>query len=269
MQSMSLLKRINDAFALVLTLVQAGLQAQRARGIARGNVSRVARRARAVRRTMQRRHHAVGRRAAHGDFGTSYYGIKEPVRDILARELPMTMRLAACAITLAAFVGILLGTIAAVWQSRIPDRSVLTFSTLGVTLPNFVLGPLLVYIFCVQLNRLPTTWEVQRYAPDYMYLILPVVLLAMRPAALLTRLTRASMIDTMQQEFIRMAVAKGVPRTGVIFKHGLRNAILPVITSIGTSFGFLLTGSFVVERIFIIPGIGQEKIGRASCRERV
>ncbi len=196
----------------------------------------------------------------HGEFGTSYYGIKEPVRDILARDIPMTLRLAFCAMLVAAIVGILLGTIAAVFQNRFGDRMVLTFSTLGVTLPNFVLGPLLVYIFCLKLDQLPQSWEVTRVVPDSYYLILPVVVLAMRPGALLTRLTRVSMIETLQQEFIRTAIAKGVPRGSLIFRHALRNAILPVITSIGTSFGFLLTGSFVVERFFILPGLGRETI---------
>ena len=197
---------------------------------------------------------------AHGDFGNSYYGTKEPVIDILKRDMPMTLRLASLAITLAALVGILLGTIAAIYQNRLMDRSVLTFSTLGVTVPNFVLAPLLVYIFAVELNYLPQNWEVERGMNDIYYLILPVIILAARPAAMLTRLTRASMVDTMQQEFIRMAVAKGVPTFRLITRHALRNAILPVITAIGTSFGFLLTGSFVVERYFTLPGIGRETI---------
>lgn len=199
-------------------------------------------------------------RAAHGDFGHSYYGIKEPVRDVIARTLPMTLKLALMAIVLASGVGILLGTLAAVYQNRFADRSVLTVSTLGVTVPNFVLGPLLVYIFALQLDYLPQTWSQERVAPDIYYFILPVVILAARPMALLTRLTRASMIDTLQQEFIRTAIAKGVPRGRLIFKHALRNAILPVVTAIGTSFGVLLTGSFVVERFFVLPGLGSETI---------
>jgi ABC-type dipeptide/oligopeptide/nickel transport system permease component len=107
---------------------------------------------------------------------------------------------------------------------------------------------------------LPITWSLDRIAPEYYYLILPVVILAARPMAQITRLTRAMMIDTMQQEFIRTAVAKGVPRGRLIFRHALRNSILPVITSIGTSFGFLLTGSFVIERYFVMPGLGSATI---------
>lgn len=198
--------------------------------------------------------------ASHGDFGRSYYGTQEPVANILKRDLPMTMTIASAAIVLAALVGILLGTLAAVYKTRFVDRTVLSVSTLGVTLPNFVLAPILVFVFCILLNYLPETWEVSRVAPDYYYLILPVVVLAARPMASLTRLTRASMIDTLQQEFVRLAVAKGVPSFRVITRHALRNAILPVITAIGTSFGFLLTGSFVVETFFTLPGVGRETI---------
>jgi ABC-type dipeptide/oligopeptide/nickel transport system permease component len=204
-------------------------------------------------------------KAAHFDFGTSYYGTQEPVSDTIRRDLPMTARIALSAIFLASIVGILLGTAAAVYQTKITDRGILALSTLGVTLPTFVLAPILVYIYCIQLNQLPQNWQplVDKRAalgPDWMYLILPVVVLAARPAALLTRLTRASMIDTLQQEFIRTATAKGVPPLSLIFRHALRNAILPVITAIGTSFGFLLTGSFVVESFFTLPGIGRETI---------
>lgn len=204
-------------------------------------------------------------KAAKGDFGTSYYGTKEPVSDIIKRNLPMTLKLATLAILLASAVGITLGTIAAVKQNRGPDRMVLTLSTLGVTIPNFVLGPLLVYIFSMQLPRdhvlwLPQTWETPLKGPQIYYLVMPVFLLALRPMAMLTRLTRAAMIDTLQQEFIKTATAKGVPPRRIIFKHALRNAILPVVTAIGTSFGFLLTGSFVIERFFLLPGIGREAI---------
>ncbi len=199
-------------------------------------------------------------KAAHLDFGTSYYGTREPVIDIVRRNLPMTMKIAFLAILLSAAIGIALGTAAAVWENRVPDRAVLTLSTLGVTLPNFVLAPILVYVFAQQLDRLPQNWGTPLVAPEWMYLVLPVCVLAARPMATLTRLTRASMVETLKQEFIKLAVAKGVPPRRLIFRHALRNAILPVITATGTSFGFLLTGSFVVETFFTLPGIGREAI---------
>jgi peptide/nickel transport system permease protein len=194
------------------------------------------------------------------EFGESYYGTKEPVIDIIKRNLPMTLTLAGLAITLAAIVGITLGTVAGIYHSRAPDSAVLTLSTLGVTVPNFVLAPLLVFLFALQWDVLPQNWEPTLRAHPAYYLILPVIVLSMRPMAMLTRLTRASMIDTLQQEFIRTAVAKGVPTARLYLRHALRNAILPVVTAIGTTFGFLLTGSFVVERFFTLPGIGREAI---------
>lgn len=203
--------------------------------------------------------------AAQGDFGTSYYGTKEPVSDIIKRNLPMTLKLATLAILLAASIGLTLGTFAALKENRLGDRAVLTLSTLGVTVPNFVLAPFLVLFLSIRLSRdnpmwLPQTWDNPLQGPEIYYLIMPVVLLSLRPMALITRLTRASMIDTLGQEFVRLAVAKGVPRRRLIFRHALRNAILPVVTAIGTSFGFLLTGSFVIERYFVLPGIGREAI---------
>ena len=198
--------------------------------------------------------------AVHGDFGVSYYGTHEPVKDILVRTVPMTVKLATQAMVLAAAFGIFFGTLSAVYQRRFADKAILTLSTLGVTTPNFVLGPILVYIFCLKMDRLPLTWQTTLVAPEIYYFILPVVILSSRPAALITRLTRASMIDTLDQEFIRTAVAKGVPRRRLLFKQALRNAMLPVITTIGTSFGFLLTGSFVIERYFLMPGLGSAVI---------
>lgn len=198
--------------------------------------------------------------ASQGDFGRSYYGVQEPVSNIVGRTLPMTAKIASLAILLASILGIVLGTLGAIFQRKLADRAVLTMSTLLVTLPNFVIAPILVFVFCQKLDYLPMTWSEPLRAPEWLYLLLPVSILAARPAALLTRLTRQSMIDTLQQEFIRTAVAKGVPRGRLLFHHALRNAILPVITAIGTSFGFLLTGSFVVERFFLLPGLGSTTI---------
>lgn len=198
--------------------------------------------------------------AARFDFGRSYLGSKPEVSKIIGKALPMTLKIALLAILLAAAIGIFLGTIAGVYQNKAQDRAVLTLSTLGVTVPNFVLAPVLVYFFAVKMDALPQTWEVHLRAPEFYYLLLPVVILSARPMATLTRLTRASVVDTLQQEFVRLATAKGVPPRRLVFRHVLRNALLPVITAIGTSFGFLLTGSFIIERAFLIPGLGSEAI---------
>ena len=205
--------------------------------------------------------------AVQGDFGRSYVGTREPVADKVKRNLPMTLRIAAWAILLATAAGILLGTLAAIKEDRWLDKVILTLSTLGVTVPNFVLAPVLVLIFAVNLDVLPTTWTSDRAASDFYYLVLPVTILSLRPMASITRLTRASMIDTLKQEFIRLAIAKGVAPFKVITKHALRNAILPVLTSIGTSFGFLLTGSFIIETAFTLPGLGREAIEAIQKRD--
>lgn len=196
--------------------------------------------------------------AARGDFGNRYSYTKEPVVDVLKRALPMTLMIAVPAIFVAAIIGLLFGTIGAIYRTKWPDQFVLGFSTLGVTLPNFVLGPVLVLLFAnrYMFDFLPSSWEANLRAPVYYYLLLPVIVLAARPTATLTRLTRESMIDTLGQEFIKLARAKGVPSWRLYLKHGLRNAILPVVTAIGTSFGYLLTGSFIVESIFTMPGMG-------------
>ena len=205
--------------------------------------------------------------AARFDFGRSYLGSKPEVSKIIGKALPMTLKIALLAILLAAAIGIFLGTIAGVYQNKAQDRAVLTLSTLGVTVPNFVLAPVLVYFFANRLDMLPQTWEVQLRGPEFYYLILPVVILSARPMASLTRLTRASVSDTLQQEFVRLATAKGVPPKRLVFRHVLRNALLPVITAIGTSFGFLLTGSFIIERAFLIPGLGSEAIDAILKRD--
>ena len=196
------------------------------------------------------------------DFGTSAIGTQKPIKETLSKAIPMTAKIAFLSVLIAAFFGILLGTTAAVYENRFADRAVLSLSTLGVTIPNYVLLPIMVWIFALNLNYLPTSWapDGQRVASDIFYLILPVIALSLRPMATLTRLTRASMVDTLRQEYVSLAVAKGVPPFRLLTKHAFRNAILPVLTVIGTSFGYLLTGSFVIERAYQIPGVGFEAI---------
>lgn len=197
--------------------------------------------------------------AARLDFGESYEK-NEPVRDTIARDLPMTLTIAGMALLFAGLIGITAGSLAGIWRERWVDRLVLVGSTLGVTLPTFVLAPLFVLVFTEKLDQLPGQWTTDRVAPDIFYLIMPVLVLAARPTAQITRLTRASMIDTLQQEFIKLATAKGVPPFRLYVRHALRNAILPVVTALGVNFGFLLTGSFIVERAFLLPGLGREGI---------
>lgn len=195
------------------------------------------------------------------DFGESWYPPYHPVRRTLIDGMQQTGLLALLAIILAAILGVTLGCIAAIGHNTILDRVAVTFSTLGICIPNFVLAPVLAYFFAIRLEILPLTWEVNRTESILYYLALPVLILSLRPAAIITRLTRAAMIDTLSQEFIRTAFAKGVPYWRVISKHAFRNSLVPIITAIGTSFGYLLTGSFIVESFFRIPGLGLRSIG--------
>ncbi len=205
--------------------------------------------------------------ASHGDLGQSWFGTREPVGQIIGRAFPVTARVALLAIALATLVGVFLGSVAAVNENRAMDKAALSISTLGVTVPNFVLGPLLVLFFAEWNTWLPINYEPEMSRPLWIYLVIPVVIMSARPMATLARLTRASMIDTLRMEFVKLAVAKGVPPWRLYTTHALRNAVLPVVTAMGTSFGFLLTGSFIVERFYSMPGIGFYTIDAIQKRD--
>ena len=199
--------------------------------------------------------------AAHGDLGKSYY-TREPVTDFLKRGLPNTALLATSAILLALFTGIPIGLAAALKPNTFLDRLLMSVVLVGVTLPSFVLAPVLILIFALKLGWLPVAgWG----APEY--LVLPAIVLAARPAALIARMTRASMLETLRQDYIRTARAKGLAPMTVLVKHALKNAFLPVLTTTGVSFGYLLSGSFVVETIFTVPGVGAASINSLFQRD--
>ncbi len=192
--------------------------------------------------------------AVKGDFGISLYN-RRPVGDIIRESFPATATLAVLAILLAITVGIPAGIVAAVWHNRLPDRLSMAGVVLGISVPNFVLATLLILLVSVRLGWLPVAgWG----APEY--LVLPVLVLAARPSASIARFTRTSMLEVLQQDYIRTARAKGVPERAVILRHALPNALLPVVTVIGNAFGYLLTGSFIVETVFAVPGVGYKSI---------
>lgn len=192
--------------------------------------------------------------ALQGDFGISLYN-RRPVGDIIRESFPPTATLAVLAILMAIVVGIPAGIVAAVWHNRLPDRLSMAGVVLGISVPGFVLATLLILLVSVRLGWLPVAgWG----APEY--LVLPVLVLAARPAASIARFTRTSMLEVLQQDYIRTARAKGVPERAVILKHALPNALLPVVTVVGNSFGYLLTGSFIVETVFAVPGVGYKSI---------
>lgn len=189
---------------------------------------------------------------AHFDLGPSYKYIGRSVNDIIGESFPVSAELGFGALVVALIGGIIAGVISALRPNSWIDYLVTIFSTLGISVPTFIIGAVLVYWFGFVWPIFPVAlWK----GPEYM--ILPILTLAAQPMAFIARLTRATMIDVLQQEYIRTARAKGLRTATIIWRHGLGNAILPVITYIGPLAAALFTGSFIVETIFAIPGLGK------------
>jgi oligopeptide transport system permease protein len=191
--------------------------------------------------------------ALHGDFGVSVQLQQDtPVGTIIKQGLGKTMILGFLALAVILLVSIPLGVIAALRQNRMADYVSLLIATGGASIPNFVLAILLVILFSVKLHVIPTQgWGTPRQA------ILPVITLAFTPLAFLTRITRSSMLDAMNQEYVQTARSKGLHERAVVIRHMLRNALIPVATVAGPLTAGLLTGSFIIENVFSIPGIGR------------
>lgn len=188
----------------------------------------------------------------HGDLKESFQYIGRPVTGIIAETLPTSVLVGGLALLLCLGVGISMGCIAAWNQGRVLDRLLLFFAISGVSLPVFLVASLLILVFSLKLGWLPPAlWE----GPSS--LVLPVIALSWRPCALLTQLTRSSMLETLQADFIRTARGKGVSESGIIFKHALKNSLIPVLGVLGPITANLITGSFLVELIFQIPGMGK------------
>lgn len=199
---------------------------------------------------------------AHGEMGPSmkYEGVT--VNEIIAQGFPVSAQLGLAALVLMLLVGIPAGVISALRQNQWQDRAAMFLATLGVAIPNFVLATLLIYVFGVKLELLPTARWV-----SWQSVILPAVALALYPTAYIARLTRSSMLEVLGQDYIRAAWAKGLSRRTVLYKHALRNALVPIITYLGPLIAGVLTGSFVIEKIFAIPGLGQQFVLSISNRD--
>lgn len=197
-----------------------------------------------------------------GDLGISLVYTGRSVNQFIFEGFPISAQLGVQALCVAIPLGIFLGTIAAIKRSRWEDAAAMAISTLGVSIPNFVLSSVLQYVFAVKLHLLP----VARWG-SFEHTILPTIALAALPTAFIARLIRSNMVDVLQQDYIRTARAKGLPLFQIALRHGLRNAILPVITYLGPVTGQILTGSFMVERIFAIPGLGQWMIQSIHGRD--
>ena len=187
-----------------------------------------------------------------GDFGTSFSG--QPVSDILAQTYPVTLRLALLAVTMEAVLGILIGLFSGLRKGKVFDSSALVVSLIFISVPIFVTAFVAQYIFGVKFGIARTT--VGPGAP-WEDLILPAIVLASVSFAYIVRLTRTSVIENLNEDFVRTATAKGLSRPRVIRVHILRNSMIPVITYIGTDFGLLMVGATVTEGIFNVPGVGR------------
>jgi len=197
-----------------------------------------------------------------GDLGPSYRSRDRRVNDIVGDGLPATVHLGLMAFLVSVVVGIPLGIFAALGHNRWPDYLSTSISIIGISTPSFVLGILLVVVFAIQLGLFPTGgWK----GPEYW--VLPTVALAGFPIAVIARYTRASMLEVTRKDYIRTAQSKGLRDGAVVSRHMIRNALIPVITILGPTLAFLVTGSFIIETIFSVPGVGRNYISAISTRD--
>ena len=197
-----------------------------------------------------------------GDFGVSLARRGYNVSDIIAKSAPTTIRLGLIAATYALIVGITLGLVAALSRKRWINYIVTVYVTLGVSIPNFLLALLLMIVFCVNLRWFPL---IGLKTP--LHYVLPTIALSFYPISMITRLTRSAMSDVRKKDYMTLAKSKGLSQFQVIVKHGLKNALLPVITYAGPMVAFLMTGSFVIENLFTIAGSGAEMVSAVGNRD--
>lgn len=188
--------------------------------------------------------------AIQGDFGRSLR-YNQPAMELVIERLPATLQLSFTSVFLAVLLALPLGIIAAVNRNRAPDYAASCLSVIGQSMPNYWLGFMLVYVFAVKLGWLPTSG-----GPGLRYVILPAVTIAFAIMALISRMTRSSMLQVLHQDYVRTARAKGQSENKVIVVHALRNALLPIVTIVGLQFGYILGGAVVIETIFAWPGLG-------------
>ncbi len=199
--------------------------------------------------------------AARGDLGTSYSS-RRPVADELAYRIPFTLELALPAALLALVVAVPVGVVAAVYRNRFTDQVLRVGALMGASIPSFWLGLMLISVFAVRLSLVPVAGR-----GGFLSMVLPVVTLAVAPAAVLARFTRSTMLETLGEDYLRTAWAKGVRARAVIGRHALRNSLVPVVTAFGTSLGHLVGGAVIVEAIFLWPGIGRLTLDAIQQRD--
>jgi len=194
-----------------------------------------------------------------GDFGISYT-YRVPVAGLIADRALVSLPLALMALALSTAIAIPLGTVAATAHNRWPDSVVMGFAQLGIAIPNFWFGILLVYLFAVTLQWVPAGgfagWDAGP-GPALRSLILPAVALALPQAAILARVMRSALLDVLHEDYVRTARAKGLPFLSTVWRHGVRNALIPVLTILGLQFAFLIAGTIIIENVFYLPGLGR------------
>ncbi|MFP5358799.1 MAG: oligopeptide ABC transporter permease OppB [Gammaproteobacteria bacterium] len=199
-----------------------------------------------------------------GDLGPSFQYAGFNVNELIAAGFPVSLQLGLLAMLLALLVGVSAGIYAALHQNRLPDYTVMTLAMTGISIPNYVVAPLLILLFAITLGWLPAGgWEAGSLANR----VLPVIALALPQIAYIARLTRGSMIEVLRQNFIRTARAKGLPERVVLLRHALRPALLPVLSYLGPAAAGIITGSVVIEQIFGIPGLGRYFVQGALNRD--
>lgn len=201
---------------------------------------------------------------AQGNLGPSFFYPGRTVADVILAGLPISLQNGLAAIVIAVVLGTVLGSVAALKQNRATDYAVMSGAMIGVTIPNFVVAPVLSLVFGVYLSWLPTGgWG----EGALQYRVLPVIALALPQLAIVARLTRGSMVEVLRSDHVRTARAKGLPARIVLFRHALKGAILPVVSYLGPATAAVLTGSVVIERIFGIPGVGRYFVEGALNRD--
>lgn len=211
--------------------------------------------------------------AVQGDLGLSFQRQDRPVTEIILRGFKVTAVLGLLAFGVATVGGVTLGVYSALHRNRLPDYGSVFFATLGAAIPAFVLGILLKSVFAVELGWFATFgWDTRTglipgWLPRWDQMALPVLTLAALPAAYIARITRASLLEVLQQDYMRTARAKGLGPGAVLFRHAMRNAAIPILTVAGPILAALVTGSFIVEKVFEVPGIGRYFVNSVSDRD--
>ncbi len=199
-----------------------------------------------------------------GDFGPSFQYKDFTVTELIAKGFPISLTIGGIALVFALIVGVILGTIAAVRQNSWVDYALMSTAMLGISIPNFVVAPLLILFFAVYYNWFPAGgWG----DGHWQYLVLPVLALSLRYIAYIARLMRGSMIEILQSDYIRTAKAKGLSTFQAVIKHALKPALLPVVSYLGPAAAGILTGSVVIEQIFGVPGLGRYFVQGALNRD--